>query len=166
MRKFVVGFIFGLVAVPLLAFLYFRSGRAPVATSEPPMLFERLLARAALHARLSKEMPAEVPIVFDDANMAAGARIYREHCAFCHGLPDQSATAAAKGMFPKPPQLFVDTVTDDPPGETYWKVANGIRLTGMPGYQTALSAEQMWQVSLLLSNADRLSSAIRVALRK
>jgi len=23
-------------------------------------------------------------------------------------------------------------VSDDEPGETYWKVANGIRLTGMP----------------------------------
>ena len=26
-------------------------------------------------------------------------------------------------------------VSDDPPGETYWKVFNGIRLTGMPSYK-------------------------------
>jgi thiosulfate dehydrogenase len=46
-------------------------------------------------------------------------------------------------------------VTDDPPGETYWKVANGIRLTGMPSYRSVLTDTQMWQVSLLLANADK-----------
>jgi mono/diheme cytochrome c family protein len=38
---------------------------------------------------------------------------------------------------------------------TYWKVANGIRLTGMPSYSRVLSDAQMWQVSLLLKNADK-----------
>jgi mono/diheme cytochrome c family protein len=46
-------------------------------------------------------------------------------------------------------------VTDDPPGETYWKVANGIRLTGMPAFKDALTETEMWQVSLLLANADK-----------
>ena len=33
-------------------------------------------------------------------------------------------TAIAKGMFPKVPQLFKGKgVTDDPVGETFWKVA-------------------------------------------
>jgi hypothetical protein len=46
-------------------------------------------------------------------------------------------------------------VSDDPPGETYWKVANGIRLTGMPAYTKVLNPTQMWQVTLLLANADK-----------
>ena len=45
-------------------------------------------------------------------------------------------------------------VSDDAAGETYWKVANGIRLTGMPAFNHVLSDTQMWQVSLLLKNAD------------
>ncbi|HMC58879.1 MAG TPA: hypothetical protein VKJ01_06795, partial [Candidatus Solibacter sp.] len=57
-------------------------------------------------------------------------------------------------------------VTDDPAGETYWKVANGIRLTGMPGFSGSLSTEQMWQVSLLLSNADKLPPTVRTALQE
>jgi len=166
LRKLVAGFVVGLLLFPALAFLYLHYGHPPVATAEPPMLFERYIARSALHARIDREMPTSVPIAADEANMAAGARIYAEHCAFCHGLPDQPANAAAKGMFPKPPQLFVHTVTDDPPGETYWKVANGIRLSGMPGYGAALSKEQMWQVSLLLANADKLPAATRAALKK
>lgn len=166
MRRFIAGLVIGLLLFPVLVFLYLRYGHPPAATSEPPMLFERFVARSALRARINKEMPTVAPIAADEANMTAGARIYSEHCAFCHGLPDQSATAAAKGMFPKPPQLFVHTVTDDPPGMTYWKVANGIRLTGMPGYGAVLSTEQMWQVSLLLANADKLPATTRATLKK
>ena len=55
-------------------------------------------------------------------------------------------------MFPTPPHLFKGHgVTDDPPGETYWKVANGIWLSAMPSYKKSLTEEQMWQVSLLLA---------------
>jgi len=46
-------------------------------------------------------------------------------------------------------------VSDDPPGETYWKVSNGIRLTGMPAFKEVLTDTQMWQVSLLVANADK-----------
>ncbi len=46
-------------------------------------------------------------------------------------------------------------VSDDPPGETFWKVSNGIRLTGMPAFKNILSETQIWQVSLLLANADK-----------
>jgi len=46
-------------------------------------------------------------------------------------------------------------VSDDEPGVTYWKVANGIRLTGMPSFDHVLSDTEMWQVTLLLKNADQ-----------
>ena len=50
-------------------------------------------------------------------------------------------------------------------GETYWKVKNGLRLTGMPAYQKLLSDTEMWQVSLLLKNADQnLSPAVQAIL--
>jgi len=47
-------------------------------------------------------------------------------------------------------------VTDDTPGKTFWKAKNGIRLTGMPSFGASLSSEQMWQVSLLLANTNKL----------
>jgi hypothetical protein len=34
-------------------------------------------------------------------------------------------------------------------------VKNGIRLTGMPSFDRALNDTQMWQVTLLLANADK-----------
>jgi thiosulfate dehydrogenase len=157
MGKFLFGLIVGLIVIPVGIFLYFSTGSAPVATSSAPMPFEKMLAGMALHARLDKEMPKSVPIPADETAFVAGAQVYKDNCAVCHGLPGQKQTAIALGMFPAPPKLTEGKgVTDDPPGETYWKVAGGIRMTGMPGFDKTLSTTQMWQVSLLMANADKL----------
>jgi len=162
MGKFVLGLIIGLVAVPVAIYFYFVMGSAPVATSSQPMLFEKMLAHKALNARIQKEMPSTVPISADAAAYAAGAQVYRENCAVCHGLPGQPDSNISKGMFPYPPQLFKGHgVTDDPAGETYWKVANGIRLTGMPGFKSTLTDAQIWQVSVLLANTDKLPQPVK-----
>jgi thiosulfate dehydrogenase len=164
--KFIVGFILGLLVVPLAVYLYFISGSAPVAASAQPMPFEKMLARKALHARLDKEMPKSSPINPDEANLEAGARTYRENCAVCHGLPGQPESAISRGMFPRPPALLEGKgVTDDPPQETYWKVANGIRMTGMPGFDQRLTPTEMWQVSQLAANADKLSPGVKAVLQ-
>jgi hypothetical protein len=55
-------------------------------------------------------------------------------------------------------------VTDDEPWETYWKVENGIRMTGMPGFKDQLNETQIWQVSLLVKNADKLPDSVKAAL--
>lgn len=167
MKKFIFGLILGLLIPAAAGYCYFRFGFAPVATSAAPMPFEETMAKMALHARIGKEAPAKpAPIPADETNLTQGAAVYTENCAFCHGLPNQKATMAAKGMFPLPPQLFTkdEMVTDDPVGVTYWKVSNGIRMTGMPGFGEMLSSNQVWQVSLLLANADKLPPQTEAAL--
>ena len=79
----------------------------------------------------------------------------------CHGYHGKPAPIG-ENMFPSAPPLWekhhsgsVVGVSDDPPGETYWKVANGIRLTGMPDFKTQLTNTEIWQVSVLLANADK-----------
>lgn len=165
MGKFIFGLVIGVVGVFAVVYLYFATGIAPVATSAPAMPFERKFARMDLHARIDKEAPKAAPIAADDAAYSAGAEIYKEHCAVCHGLPGQPQTAIAKGMYPKPPKLMEGTgVTDDPAGETYWKVSGGIRMTGMPAFEKSLSTTQMWQVSVMLANADKMPQSIKDSL--
>lgn len=165
MKTFIIGFVLGVIAVPLCLYLYFITGSAPVATSAPAMPFEKMLAHGALDARIAKEMPKSVPISADEPNYLAGAEVYRENCAVCHGLPGGTPTTISRGMYPKPPKLVEGKgVTDDEPGETYWKVSNGIRLSGMPGFSDSLSQTQMWQVSLMLAHADKLPASVKTAL--
>ena len=165
MKAFIVGVIIGLILIPAGVYVYFAGGYAPVSTSSEPMPFEKMLAKKGLNARVDKEAPKNAPIQADEANLSAGALTYKDNCAVCHGIPGHPATPIANGMYPKPPQLFHGKgVTDDPAGETYWKVANGIRMTGMPGYRKTLSDTQMWQVSLLLAGADKLPASVQNSL--
>lgn len=163
--KFILGMLLGLILVPLGAYLYFTGGSAPVATTDTAMPFETFFANKALNARVAKDMPTTVPIQPNDANYLVGAELYKRHCGVCHGVPLSPKTSIATGMYPRPPQLFQGKgVTDDQPGETYWKIFNGIRLSGMPGFSKSLSETQMWQVALLLANADKLPDTAKAAL--
>jgi thiosulfate dehydrogenase len=165
LKSFLFGLILGVLVVPVAVVGYFVTGKVPVGTAAQAMPFEKILANRALHARMRREMPKAVPIAADETNYLAGTKVYRDDCAVCHGMPTGSLSRIAYGMFPKPPQLFHGKgVTDDEPGETYWKVANGIRLTGMPGFKGTLTPTQMWQVSLLLANANKLPDSVKQAL--
>ncbi len=158
MKPFLFGVLFTVIALPALAFLYIKSGYVPVATSAPPFPFEKKIAQTALAARIAHEAPSKAAVDPTPENLVAGAKLYREYCAVCHGTPDKPKTTIAAGMYPPPPQLFPGKgVTDDPVGETYWKVANGIRLTGMPAFAPSLNDTQVWQVSQMLANANHLS---------
>ena len=105
-------------------------------------------------------MPASAPIPASDENLNAGAGIYEDKCEVCHGTRAE-ASAIGRTMFPAAPQLWVKKksgavgVSNDPVGNIYWKVKNGVRLTGMPAYGKILSETQMWQVTLFLSRADK-----------
>ena len=161
MGKFILGAIVTVIVIAVVIYCYFALGIAPVATAAQAMPFEKKLASLGLHARVEKEMPKNPPnIPLDDAAYQQAAQTYKDNCAFCHGLPNQQRPPAATGMYPRPPQLFSGHgVTDDEPGETYWKVANGIRMTGMPAYKPSMSDQQVWQVTMLLKNADKLPAS-------
>jgi len=164
-RGLLLGIVVGVIGVAAGAYWYFSSGRAPVAVTATEMPFERRLARMGLHAYLNKLPHPEPQVSSDERNLLAGAKVYKEHCAVCHGVPDVAKTAIAEGMFPKPPQLFKGMgVTDDDAWESYWKVAGGIRMSGMPGFKDHLSDMQMWQVAVLVKNADKITPAVKAEL--
>ena len=161
-KGIVIGVILGVLGVAASVYFYFAAGRAPVATNSEPMPFERRLARLGLHSYLEKLPHPEPAVAADEKNLLEGAKVYRGHCAVCHGLPDTANTAIAEGMAPTPPQLFKGMgVTDDEPWESYWKVEGGIRMTGMPGFRGHLSETQIWQVVALVKNADKITPSVR-----
>jgi mono/diheme cytochrome c family protein len=158
--KVFLGFLLGIAAVAIGLFGYLKFGRLPVAVADAPLPFEKQIVKVPLGARIERESKT-APFGISEDVFESGAHVYREHCAACHGTPGHDV-GYAKYMFPSAPQLWkqhgshgVVGVSDDETGETYWKVANGIRLSGMPSYKHVLSDTQMWQVSLLLKNADK-----------
>jgi thiosulfate dehydrogenase len=166
-RGFVLGVFLTLLALVVGGYLFVSSGRLSMATTAPPLLLEATVAQMALRASMGNAKDQGDPLPFGDANMLAGAKVFKDNCAGCHGAPEQPRPAISKAMFPPPPQLFEkdDMVTDDPQGETFWMVTHGIRLSGMPGFAKILSDTQRWQVTMLLSHADKLPPAAQAAFK-
>lgn len=157
--KFFLGFLFAFVVLFFGTWAYLRFGNPPVATADKPFPYEKQIVHIALHARIRRDMQ-QPPFGISEDVYETGAMAYKLQCAGCHGTPGKPA-AIAKGMFPHAPQLWVRHhngkvvgVSDDPPGATYWKIDNGIRLTGMPSFKGILTEEQMWDVALLLHHAN------------
>jgi len=164
-KGILLGIVLGFGLVFVGAYMYFASGQAPVTTNSPEMPFERKVAKLALHAYLGKVPHPNPPVPVDEANLLAGAKVYKEDCAVCHGLPGEPHNAIGNGMFPKPPLLFRGVgVTDDDAWETYTKASGGIRMTGMPGFKDRLSDTQLWQVTVLLKNADKIPASVKAEL--
>jgi thiosulfate dehydrogenase len=161
MVRFIFGIIAGVLLLSLAVYALSWYGKMPVAVADAPLPHERDIVSRILHLRMQREATGASPIEPGEANFVAGARIYTERCSVCHGLHGKPSAIGAD-MYPIAPQLLethgknnVVGVSDDPVGETYWKVYNGIRLTGMPSFKDQLGETEMWQVSLFLAYADK-----------
>ena len=95
---------------------------------------EQHLARKAIAASIGQSAREGSPVPADETNLLAGAHIYQQGCAGCHGRLDQDPATMLKRFYPRPPQLLPpgEGVTDDPVGATHWVVKNGIRFSAMP----------------------------------
>ncbi len=77
------------------------------------------------------------PMAGDAQAVAAGRKLYVDHCAECHG------TAAEGGV--KAPSLRALEVQDAAPGTLFWIVSNGVIRRGMPAW-SKLPEPERWQI--------------------
>lgn len=72
------------------------------------------------------------PAGYDDQTKIIGAvGHFSEHCATCHGAPGAKPGGLAEGMYPQPPDL-TGAAARYTPGELFWILKNGIKMSGMP----------------------------------
>lgn len=161
-KVFVIGMVTGVLLLTGAVYYYFASGMAPAASADAPMPYEKRLASKSLDAHIDKAHIPSPPIPASEANLLAGAKIYNDHCDWCHGLPDQDPPAISSNMYPHATLLFKGKgVTDDPPQESYWKAANGIRLSGMPSFKGVLTDTELWQVAQLVAHANEIPDSVK-----
>lgn len=162
MKSFILGVIIGVAVLAGGVYYYFVSGMAPAAVADQPMMMERRIASRSLDAHIEAAHLSAPPIQPSEDNYVAAAKNYKDQCAVCHGLPNQNPPAISDNMYPHATLMFKGKgVTDDPPQESYWKIKNGIRLTGMPTFQGVLDDTQMWQLALFVANADKLPDSAK-----
>ena len=88
-----------------------------------------------------------------------GAEHFRHHCQVCHGL-DGHATGVpfAAKMSPPVPDLGSSEIQEYTDGQLKWIVENGIRFTGMPGWQDVVDDDHMWLMVRYIRNLPAAGS--------
>ena len=86
------------------------------------------------------------PFAGDPDAPAAGANIFAEHCAQCHG----EQAEGKEGKHPRP-NLHSDRLRQATPGELFWLLTNGSLKNGMPSW-SRLPEAQRWQVIAFLKS--------------
>jgi thiosulfate dehydrogenase len=159
-KGFVLGFVSAVVILVAGGYFFVTGGALPAGQDAKPIALEKWAAKTSLRATIQREARGlNSPLPANDENLAAGAALYAAHCQVCHGGAEGAASSIARGLTPNAPQLAKDGVEDDPEGTTYWKVAHGIRFTGMPSYRQSLSEREMWQIALFVKHMDKLPPA-------
>lgn len=157
LRGIVIGILATIAVIVALGYVGVELGMLPANADARPSKIERWAARTSLRATIARQAPRTPnPVPLTDANLVSGIKLYAANCAMCHGAADANKSNVAAGLYQHPPQLAKDGVEDDPEGETYWKVAHGIRFTGMPAFGRTLNDTQIWQIALFLKHMDSL----------
>src|SRR5258708_13085134 len=113
---------------------------APAAAGDPPLPYERRMASRSLDAHIEKANVPPSPLQTNEDNLLAGAKVYKEQCAVCHGLPNQPPPAVADNMYPHATLMLKDKgETEDPPPLSYSKPPNEIRSTVVPHFTHPLT---------------------------
>ncbi len=81
------------------------------------------------------------PYKGDPNHAKAGAKLFRQSCASCHG-----ADATGKGKYPN---LRTETVSQAAPGALFWFIRTGAAQKGMPSFNR-LPEERIWQIVTFL----------------
>jgi mono/diheme cytochrome c family protein len=90
------------------------------------------------------------PLASDPDAVAAGANLFDQHCAECHG---DAGEGSRKG-----PSLLKDQVQTATPGTLFWLLTNGVVRRGMPVW-SKLPEPQRWQlVAFIKSLGPRAGS--------
>jgi len=87
------------------------------------------------------------PYATDPDAPAAGAKIFAEHCASCHG---EGAEGKPDKKHPRP-NLHSNRLKQATPGELFWLLTNGSQKNGMPSW-SKLPDAQRWQLITFLKS--------------
>jgi mono/diheme cytochrome c family protein len=103
--------------------------------------------RPAFYAALAwapeKARVRENPFEGDAQSVAAGGKLFEQHCAECHG---RKAGGTRRG-----PSLLREEVQQATPGTLFWVVTNGVVRRGMPVW-SKLPEPERWQLVTFLES--------------
>ena len=167
MRKFVFGFVLGLLAIPVVVFITGWLGFLPTNAAGTPPAWEVRFGQMALEAYVHRHAPHVTnPLPQNDDTVMAGYKVFEDACAGCHdsGFGDM--------FYPRVPKFAKDP-PDMPDWQLFYLIKTGVRYTGMPAWDrawhqgdAAISDDRMWKAATFLSRIRSLPPAVQEEWKK
>ncbi|MGH9683385.1 MAG: c-type cytochrome [Candidatus Acidiferrales bacterium] len=159
MRNFLLGIVLTLVVIVVAGWLVAQTGYVDFRADQRPSALETKVAMKAVDASTDRHASkASNPIPVNEENLVAGAKLYLNNCAACHGVPSNPYSEFGRSFNPPVPQFFKNP-PDMSDNENFYIVQHGIRWTGMPAWDHTLNTTQTWQVVTFLSSIGKLPPA-------
>ncbi|MDE2135684.1 MAG: cytochrome c [Alphaproteobacteria bacterium] len=87
--------------------------------------------------------------------ISTGAGLYNEMCSGCHLAPGMKKTEISQGLYPSAPELSCGT--DLTPGEEFWVVKHGIKMSGMAAWGKTHNDTLIWDMVAFVRKLPTLS---------
>jgi mono/diheme cytochrome c family protein len=155
----------GLVIVALGALgagLVLREG---ISARAEPSAMEARVARTLRRLAIPNDArEATNPIAPSPRALAAGLAHFADHCATCHANDGSGQTAIGRNLYPRAPDMRAPATQGLTDGELFYIIENGVRLTGMPAWGRAGSAEGSWHLVHFIRHLPKLTAEEKVAM--
>ena len=160
MRHFLLGLLVAILGLVGGVYFFLRLGLLDPRASQRPSKFEAALAMKFLDASVGRRAAHHGnPLPLNARNLSAGLTIYEAHCAVCHGDPSHPRSIVGLGLYPPAPQ-FLENAPDMPENENFYIIQNGVRWTGMPGWNKVLSHDEIWRLTSFLAHIQHLPQVV------
>lgn len=161
MRNFVLGVVITILILVLGGLAFALLGYMPTNADATPPHIEMRIAMNALDASMDRHAPrVSSPLPATDDNLIEGMKVYTMNCSTCHGTLDNKRSPLEHSFYPPAPQFIFDP-PDDPEWHLYYAISTGVRYTGMPAWNNALSEQDRWKVTAFLSHLEKLPPAVQ-----
>ena len=146
-----------LAAAGSLTFIY--AGVYNVAATDPhwPVTYWAMDTLRVHSVKLRARGIIPPPDLANDARVLEGAEHFAAHCASCHGAPGVPRSEIAEGLYPSPADLRTSAKVYTP-GELFWIVKNGIKMSGMPNWSDHTD-EELWGAVAFIEKLPGMSDA-------
>jgi mono/diheme cytochrome c family protein len=163
--KFLLGLVFGVLAVAAAGIFVIASGTVSVAATAPVSDVERAVATLAVNRSVARRAPkSQNPVKPTPENLSKALKHYKAMCLTCHGAGAVDPSAIGEGLNPPAPDLSQPSVQARTDGQLFWLVQNGLRMTGMPAFGPTHKDEDLWALVAFLRHLPELTSEEEAAL--
>ena len=144
-----IALLTAVLLIGVCATLYAFLASEGLSARRKPGDFEYAIANRMLAISIPATVKArKSPIQSTPEILTEAKKQYMEHCAVCHAENGSGKTQTAAGMSPEVPDLRADHIQKLTDGELFYIINNGVRFTGMPGWD--LPEHHNWALVALI----------------